>query len=73
MSTLGIEKGMEALCPNNEMVQPGLDGERDALLENVAVLKRMIQQFIPKTVQAYVRMNEFFERKPIQPRKMEQL
>lgn len=64
MSALGIDAGMQALCPN-EIVQPGLDGERDAILENAAVLKRMIQTYIPKVTEAYCRMNEFFERKPI--------
>jgi hypothetical protein len=41
------------------------------LLENVEVLKRMIQVYIPKVTEAYCRMNEFFERKPIPPRKID--
>lgn len=70
MSTLGIERGMQALC-SVELVQPGLDGERDAILENVAVLKRLLQGYLPKVTEAYCRMNEFFERKPIPARKID--
>lgn len=70
MSTLGIDKGVQALC-TDDTVQPGLDGERDALLENVAVLKRMIQVYLPKVCEAYCRMNEFFDRKPIAARKID--
>lgn len=72
MNRLGIEQGLDCLSSDNE-VQPGIDGERDAFHDNLSVMRRMLTEFLPKAMEAYARMNEFFQRKPISTRKVEEL
>jgi hypothetical protein len=69
---MGIPPGTEALCLDEE-VEAGMDGERDAFTDNLACLKRLLSDFLPKALEAYLRMNEFFVRKPLAPREVEDL
>jgi hypothetical protein len=70
MNRLGIEKWMFALSKNDN-VEAGLDGERDIVQDNIDCLKRLLNEFIPRAFEAYKRMNEYFERKAMNARKME--
>ncbi len=64
MNRLGIDQNSYELCEDEE-IQPGLKPEREALLENILCLRRLLNEFIPKTLEAYCKMNEFFERNPM--------
>lgn len=68
MSKLGINRHSQELCINLEVL-PNFESEREALLENVACVKRVLCEFIPQTLEAYLKMNEFFERKPFGSKK----
>lgn len=72
MHKLGIEPESHALCEDNE-IQPGLKPERQALLENIDCLRRLLTQFLPHVLEAYCKLNEFFERKPLSDRVAENL
>jgi|LauGreDrversion4_2_1035121.scaffolds.fasta_scaffold793476_1 hypothetical protein len=72
MNKLGIDPEMCELCHNIE-IQPGLIPERKALLENIECLKRLLTEFLPKTLEAYCKMNEFFERQPMKGHVIEKL
>jgi hypothetical protein len=61
MHRLGIDPESFELCEDDE-IEPGLKPEREAMIENIECLRRLLGEFIPKTVDAYLKMNEFFER-----------
>ena len=48
-------------------------GERKAFHENLECFKRLFNNFLPRCLEAYTRMNEYFERKPIKALKIENL
>ena len=64
MNRLGIEKSMFTLG-KKDIVEAGLDGERDVIQENLHCLRKLLNEFIPRAFEAYKRMNEYFERKPM--------
>lgn len=72
MGQLGIDKRMHALCKHLE-VPHGLVGERKALSENMSCFTRLLTKFVPRCFEAYIKMNEFFERKPLDAKKIESL
>ena len=59
MGRLGIDQSSYELCEDDE-IEPGLKPERQALLENLDCFKRLLNEFLPKIVDAYCKMNEFF-------------
>ena len=61
MNKLGIDYDMQKLCPDSE-VEPGLGPERKALIENIECFQRLLKEFLPRTLEAYCKMNEYFER-----------
>jgi len=61
MSLMGIDQISYSLCENDE-IEPGLKPERQGLLENLDCFRRLLNDFLPKIVDAYCKMNEFFER-----------
>jgi hypothetical protein len=52
---------MSELCQNIE-IMPGLIPERIALLENIDCFRKLLSEFLPRCLEAYSKMNEFFER-----------
>ena len=64
MNRLGIEKSMFTLG-KKDIVEAGLDGERDVIEENLYCMRKLLNEFIPRAFEAYKRMNEYFERKPM--------
>ena len=72
MIKLGINPESQELCPNIE-VQPGLGPERQALTENIGCFKRLLSDFLPRTLEAYCKMNEYFERQPMKAHVIEKL
>lgn len=72
MNRLGIDASTYELCEDEE-IEPGLKAERDAMLENIQCLRRLLNEFIPKILEAYCKMNEFFERNPMSPIHLDKL
>lgn len=72
MIRLGIDPLVSQLCEREE-VEPGIDGERDALHENMLILRRLLHTFLPQALGAYSKLNEYFERKAIGIKKVEEL
>lgn len=68
MNKLGINRHSQELCIDLE-VFPNIESEREALLENISCMKRLLCDFMPATLEAYLKMNEFFERKPFGSKK----
>ncbi len=72
MGRLGIDQSSYELCEDDE-IEPGLKPERQALLENLDCFKRLHFEFLPKIVDAYCKMNEFFQREPMTAAHVEKL
>ena len=72
MNKLGINPESQELCANIE-VQPGLGPERQALIDNILCFKRLLSDFLPHTLEAYCKMNEYFERQAMKAHVIEKL
>lgn len=72
MTKLGIDPESQELCANID-VQPGLGPERQALTENIGCFKRLLSEFLPRTLEAYCKMNEYFERQAMKAHVIEKL